>query len=102
MVWKKDAKKQSKFPLSVQTNAIISLQDGFSSRNASHMQELKSSGKLSPNFQTMLLLFYATYSRDGQRAVENTAKWNCMIMHERQGKTVRKESSLPGRVRIIS
>lgn len=85
-----DAKKQSKFPLSVQTNAITSLQDGFSSRNVSHMQELKSSEKLSPNFQPVLLLFYATYSRNGQRAVENMAKWNCTIMYERQRKRVGK------------
>lgn len=41
-----DAKKQSKFPLSAETNAIISLQDGFSSRNVSHVQRLKSSEKL--------------------------------------------------------
>lgn len=41
-----DAKKQSKFLLSVETNAIISLQDGFSSRNVSHVQRLKSSEKL--------------------------------------------------------
>jgi len=50
-----EAKKQSKFLLSVQRNAIISLQDGFSSRNVSHMQGLKPSEKLSPNFQPMLL-----------------------------------------------
>lgn len=41
-----DAKKQSKFPLSAETNAIISLQDGFSSRNVSHVQRLKSTEKL--------------------------------------------------------
>lgn len=93
-----DAKKQSKFPLSVQTNAIIALQDGFSSRNVSHMQGLKSSGNLSPNFQPMLLLSYETYSRDGQRDVETMAKRNCMTVHERQEKKA-LESSLPSRVK---
>lgn len=56
----------------------------------------------SPPTLNPLLLFYETYIRDGQRVVENTAKRNWMIVHERQEKRVGKLPPKQGEERELS
>lgn len=88
---------RNKVPI-VCTNAIISLQDGFSSRNVSNICKDWNPVGNSPNFQSMLRLFSATCSRESQRATENMAK--CIAKKARGGKGL--ENSLPSRVRVNS